>query len=140
MVKKIAESYRQQESMREIEFRIDSLPKAAADEVLIRQVWENLLGNAVKYTGRVSKAVIEVGSKKKSGEYVFFVRDNGAGFAMSESRKLFGVFQRLHSQREFAGNGVGLAIVHKIIHRHGGRCWGEGEPGQGATFYFTLPR
>ena len=122
-----------------IEFRADHLPGAPGDPTLIRQVWTNLLSNAVKFTSKREKAVIEVGSLSGEDEITYFVRDNGAGFDMRYVEKLFGVFQRLHSEREFEGTGVGLAIVQRVIQRHGGRVWAEGEEGRGAAFFFTLP-
>jgi signal transduction histidine kinase len=108
------------------------------DPVLLRQVVENLLGNAWKYTARRSEAEIEFGVRDVDGAREFFVRDNGAGFDMAYAAKLFSPFERLHSEGEFPGVGVGLATVHRIIERHGGRIRGEGVPGTGATFRFTL--
>jgi len=104
----------------------------------MRAVFENLLGNALKFTGRTADPRIEVGSTEAAGERVFFVRDNGAGFDMSHASRLFTPFQRLHSSQDFPGSGVGLATVQRIVHRHGGRIWAESEPGRGATFFFTL--
>jgi light-regulated signal transduction histidine kinase (bacteriophytochrome) len=123
---------------RSIEFTIDPLPKPTGDANLIKQVLINLLSNAVKFTRNAAPARIHVGSTSQNGDVVYFVQDNGAGFDMRYANKLFGVFQRLHGPEEFAGTGVGLAIVKRIVERHGGRIWAEGEPGKGATFYFTL--
>jgi signal transduction histidine kinase len=109
-----------------------------ADEVLLRRVLENLLGNALKYSAKVAQARIEFGAVPATNPTVFFVKDNGAGFDMKHADKLFGLFQRLHSAREFQGTGVGLASVQNIIRRHGGRVWAEGATGEGACFYFTL--
>jgi signal transduction histidine kinase len=109
-----------------------------ADEVLLRRVLENLLGNALKYSAKVTQARIEFGAVPATNPTVFFVKDNGAGFDMKHADKLFGLFQRLHSAREFQGTGVGLASVQNIVRRHGGRVWAEGAPGEGACFYFTL--
>ena len=124
---------------RVIEFRVGSLPFAPGDPVLLRQVFSNLLANSVKFTGPKKIAVIEVGGQVSGDEHVYWVRDNGVGFDMRYADKLFGVFQRLHSADEFEGTGVGLAIVQRIVHRHGGRVWAEGQVGGGATFYFALP-
>ena len=99
---------------------------------------ENLLGNAWKFTSKQPAATIEVGKEMRGGETVFFVRDNGAGFSMEHATKLFAPFQRLHAADEFEGTGVGLATVKRVVTRHGGRVWAEAEPGQGATFFFTL--
>ncbi len=123
-----------------IDFRLDPLPPAIGDPALLRQVWVNLLTNAVKFSAKRERAIIEVGSQREGDETIYYVRDNGAGFDMRYADKLFGVFQRLHSEREFAGTGVGMAIVQRIIHRHGGRVWAEGAVDQGATFYFSLPQ
>jgi light-regulated signal transduction histidine kinase (bacteriophytochrome) len=128
------------EDRERIDFQIGRLPAVEADPALIRQVWFNLLSNALKFTSRKEHAVIKVGSKHSPDEYVYYVQDTGAGFDMEYVDKLFGVFQRLHGESEFEGTGVGLAIVQRIIRRHGGRVWAEGEPEKGATFYFALPR
>jgi PAS domain S-box-containing protein len=124
---------------RQIDVRIGAMPTALADRSLIRQVWLNLLGNALKYTRQCEQAVIEVGGRIEAGETHFYVRDNGAGFDMQFANKLFHVFQRLHRDTSFEGTGVGLAIVARVVQRHGGRVWAEGVPDQGATFHFTLP-
>jgi PAS domain S-box-containing protein len=123
-----------------LDFRVDSLPPAVGDPAMIRQVWINLLANAVKFSAKRERTIIEVGNQQEGDEAIYYVRDNGAGFDMRYADKLFGVFQRLHSEREFAGTGVGLAIVQRVIHRHGGRVWADSSVNQGATFYFTLPR
>jgi hypothetical protein len=123
---------------RRIEWRVGELPSLECDRGLIKQVLTNLVGNAVKYTRPRDVAVIEIGHCDGEGRPVIFVRDNGAGFEMKYADKLFGAFQRLHRQDEFEGTGVGLATVHRIIRRHGGRIWAEAEPQKGATFYFTL--
>jgi len=116
-----------------------TLPPAEADRSLMRQVWANLVGNALKYSGKRTGARIEIGGRKENGEALYWVRDNGAGFDMRYAAKLFGVFQRLHSNDEFDGTGVGLAIVQRVVARHGGRVWAEGRPGEGACFHFSLP-
>ena len=118
--------------------RVGDLPPAYADSQLMARVFENLIGNALKYSRNANPPVIEVGSVEVDGELCYFVRDNGVGFDMRYAHKLFNVFQRLHSASEFEGTGVGLAIVQRIVQRHGGRAWGEAKPGEGATFYFTL--
>ena len=112
---------------------------AYGDVPLLRVALENLLRNAWKFTSRHATARIEFGRKPEEGEVVYFVRDDGAGFDMAYSEKLFAAFQRLHREREFPGTGIGLATVQRIIHRHGGRVWAEGAVEQGATFFFTLP-
>lgn len=123
---------------RVVEFDLGQLPECGGDPVLLRQVWINLLSNALKYSRRKDKAVISVGCEQKNGHDTFFVRDNGSGFDMRYAHKLFGVFQRLHRAEDYEGTGVGLAIVQRVISRHGGRVWAEAVMDQGATFHFTL--
>lgn len=122
------------------EVRIGTLPEAMGDRSLVVQVWSNLLSNALKFSAKRENPLVEVGAISEESEHVYFVRDNGAGFDPRFKAKLFGVFQRLHHASDFAGTGVGLALVHRIISRHGGRVWADGAPDQGATFYFTLPK
>ena len=123
---------------REIEWRISDLPPVVGDPGLLKQVFANLLSNAVKYTRPRKHAVIDVGLRVMNDEPVIYVRDNGVGFNMKYADKLFGVFQRLHRAEEFEGTGVGLAIVERVVRRHGGHIWAESETDKGATFYFTL--
>ena len=111
-----------------------------ADSKLLSIVLQNILSNAIKFTSQKEGAAIEVGGWSEGDENIYYVKDNGVGFDMQYKNKLFGVFQRLHSESEFEGIGVGLAIVHRIIHRHGGRLWAEGEVNKGAAFYFTIPK
>jgi PAS domain S-box-containing protein len=124
---------------RRLELSVNHPPSGAGDPSLMRQVFVNLLSNAIKFTRKRGMAYIEVGGFADSGENIYYVRDNGVGFDMADAGKLFGVFQRLHSADEYEGTGVGLAIVQRIIARHGGRVWAEGKLDEGATFYFSLP-
>lgn len=119
---------------------VGSMPAGRGDAAQLRQVWANLLGNAVKFSAKKESPEIQVGGYEAGNEFVYFVRDNGAGFDMRYYEKLFGVFQRLHRDEEFQGTGVGLAIVQRVVQRHDGRAWAESVPGEGATFYFSLPK
>lgn len=121
-----------------MDWRLQPLPHIPGDPALMRQVWFNLLANAVKFTRLQENAVIEVGWRQEGDETVFYVKDNGVGFDMKYVHKIFKVFQRLHGDEEFEGTGVGLALVQRIVSRHGGRIWAEGKVNGGATFYFTL--
>lgn len=132
------EDLRSDRENREIAINIGELPTCKADPILMRQVYVNLLSNALKFTSKRERAVIDIGAKRENGGVVYYVKDNGAGFDEKYVNKLFGVFQRLHRPEDFEGTGVGLAIVQRVIHRHGGQVWAEGAVDQGATFYFTL--
>lgn len=123
---------------RHIEITVGEMPPCQADPILLKQVIANLLSNAIKFTRPREVARIDVGRVGQVGNVTYFVRDNGVGFDSQHSEKLFGVFQRLHHADEFEGTGVGLAIVQRIVHRHGGRVWAEAQVDQGATFFFTL--
>jgi light-regulated signal transduction histidine kinase (bacteriophytochrome) len=139
LVKEVVDGLREQQSApRVVDVRIGDLPGCFGDPSLLNQVFINLLSNAFKFTSHREQALVEVGCQLQDGEHVYFVRDNGAGFDMRHAEKLFGVFQRLHRNDEFAGTGVGLSIVQRILQRHGGRIWAEAEVGKGAAFHFTL--
>jgi two-component system sensor histidine kinase/response regulator len=142
LVKKVIRDAQPETEGRKIVWKVNALPQALADPALLQQVFSNLILNAIKYSGPRNPAEIEIGSMTAGtiGEIVIFVRDNGVGFDMKYATKLFGVFQRLHRDDEFEGTGIGLANVRRIIARHGGRTWAEGRVGDGATFYFTLPK
>jgi PAS domain S-box-containing protein len=124
---------------RSMTLRIEAIPPATGDGMLLNQVVLNLLSNAVKFSAGRKEVIVEMGGYEKGSEIVYTVKDNGAGFDMAYYDKMFGMFQRLHNPDEYEGTGVGLAISKRIINRHGGRVWAEGEVGKGATFYFTLP-
>lgn len=140
VVAEICESIREQEKERDITFRIGALPAIKADPVLIKQVWVNLVSNAVKYTRHKEIAFIEIDCAEKDGAFVYSVKDNGAGFDMQYANKLFGIFQRLHSVKEFEGTGIGLSIVERIVSNHGGQIWADAAVDKGATFCFALPK
>jgi light-regulated signal transduction histidine kinase (bacteriophytochrome) len=116
------------------------MPEIYGDYSLLKLVWINLIDNAAKFTKNTENAEISIGYKELKNELTFSIRDNGVGFDMKYAQKLFGVFQRLHTAAEFDGTGIGLANVRRIILRHGGNVWAESEPGNGATFYFSLPK
>jgi len=139
LVEDIARDAAGQENGRNIRFTIHQLPDALADIDLIRQVWTNLISNAVKFTARQEAALIEIGATQKPGATVYYIKDNGVGFDMNYADKLFSPFQRLHSRNEFKGTGIGLAIAERIIARHNGKVWVEAKPGEGACFYVELP-
>ena len=123
-----------------IDFRLHPLAEAYGDAAMIKQVWTNLIGNALKYTSKKPERIIEISCIENGRDYCYKISDNGAGFSMTYYNKLFGVFQRLHTVAEFEGTGIGLAIVNRIVQRHNGRVWAEGEVNKGATFYFALPK
>jgi light-regulated signal transduction histidine kinase (bacteriophytochrome) len=140
LVREVLEDLLPERHGRQVELRVAELVPGQGDAALLKQVWMNLLSNALKYTRLREVAVIDVGFAVENGEAAYFVRDNGTGFDMQYARKLFGVFQRLHRTEDFEGTGVGLAIVQRIVQRHGGRVWAEAEVDRGAIFRFTLPR
>ncbi|MGH8319431.1 MAG: sensor histidine kinase [Steroidobacteraceae bacterium] len=164
LVQEVVAELRAAEPARELDIRIGELPAAEADRSLLRQVWVNLAANALKFTRRRERALIEIGGSTRAGDKIawsdfgqrealgpqdrdpgwvehklYSIRDNGAGFDPSRAERLFGIFQRLHGPKEFEGTGVGLSIARRIVERHGGRIWAEGEPDRGAAFHFTLP-
>ncbi len=138
IVRDVLATFGEEKAGRTIEVTVEPLPPCQGDPGLLKQVWLNLLSNALKYTRRSAKATIVVGHEEHGADVIYFVRDNGVGFDMKYADKLFGVFQRLHRDDEFEGTGIGLAIVKRIVNRHGGQVWTESVPGQGAAFYFTL--
>jgi light-regulated signal transduction histidine kinase (bacteriophytochrome) len=139
LMQAVLDDFHDEVASRDIVWSIGPLPSVRADPALLRQVFVNLIANALKYTRQRSPARIDVGCDVRSDEIVVFVRDNGVGFDMQYAHRLFGVFQRLHRAEEFEGTGIGLALVRRIVMRHGGRTWAEGAEGQGATFFFSLP-
>jgi PAS domain S-box-containing protein len=138
LVQHVLDELKPQQNGRPIELKIGKMPSCQGDPALLKQVWVNLLSNAIKYTRDRKPAIVEAGCVCENGENIYFVRDNGVGFDMRYVNKLFGVFQRLHRADEFEGTGVGLAIVQRIVHRHGGRVWAEAKVNQGSAFYFTI--
>jgi signal transduction histidine kinase len=140
MVNEVVENIKQDLEKRDILWKLQELPEVFGDYSLLKQVWLNLIDNAVKYSSNTLKAEISISFKETEKDFVFYVCDNGVGFDMKYAHKLFGVFQRLHSSAEFEGTGIGLANVQRIIHKHNGQVWAEGEPNKGATFFFSLPK
>jgi signal transduction histidine kinase len=140
MVKEIWEEAHQLESNRNIQFVIQDIPEAYAEKATIRQVWVNLISNALKYSRKKENTSIEISWKENEKEIIYSIQDNGIGFDMKYYNKLFGVFQRLHSAQDFEGTGVGLAIVERIIEKHGGKIWAKSTPNVGTVFYFSLPK
>jgi len=138
IIAQVIEGLQDEISKRGLQVHIHECPACEADPSLLRQVYTNLISNSLKFTKKVERASISIGSFSKDSKTVYYVKDNGVGFDMRYAKKLFGVFQRLHRSDDFEGTGVGLAIVHRIIQRHGGEIWAESEPGKGATFFFTL--
>jgi light-regulated signal transduction histidine kinase (bacteriophytochrome) len=138
MARKIVSDLAKEEPKRKVKVTIAPNMTANGDKNLLGLVLQNLLGNAWKYSSKTSKPIIEIGTLAHNGKRAYFVRDNGVGFDMAYANKLFQPFQRLHKATEFAGTGIGLATVQRIIRRHGGEVWAESKLGEGATFYFTL--
>jgi signal transduction histidine kinase len=138
LVRSVVDGLYNEDPNRRVRVDLGHLPEVVGDAILLRQVFENLLSNAFKFTRGRDDPTVVVSCEQRDSAPVFVIRDNGAGFDMRYASKLFGVFQRLHTQEEFVGTGVGLSLVQRIIHRHGGRIWAEGHVGQGATFWFTL--
>jgi PAS domain S-box-containing protein len=139
LVKEILQDLIPPEGPRKLNIQVGSLGRPEGDLSMLRQVWINLISNALKYTRKKETAEIQISSHRENGDFVYSISDNGAGFDMMYAGKLFGVFQRLHKMNEFEGTGVGLALVKTIIKRHGGKVWAEAKPNEGAKFYFTLP-
>jgi signal transduction histidine kinase len=138
LVRQVLEDLHAEQAGRQVEITLDDLPPCYAERTLLRQVFVNLVSNALKYSRQRAVAHIQIGCRAHNGERIYFVKDNGVGFDMQYVNKLFGVFQRLHRAEDYEGTGVGLAIVQRIVHRHGGRVWAEAAVDRGATFYFTL--
>jgi light-regulated signal transduction histidine kinase (bacteriophytochrome) len=140
LVQEALQELREETEGRNIIWKIGELPHVCVDRSMMRLVLVNLLGNAVKFTAKREKAEIQIGYSNRADDVIVFVRDNGVGFDMKYAEKLFGVFQRLHRAEEYGGTGIGLANVQRIVRRHGGHTWAEGQPDGGATFYFSLPK
>lgn len=138
LVQKVVKEFEKIEKRENLEIVVKELPDTKGDQELIKQVFVNLISNAVKYSSKKENPLIEIGAMENDEDIVYYVKDNGAGFNMEYQGKLFGVFQRLHGAQEFEGIGIGLAIVKRIVNRHGGHIWAEGKVDEGATFYFTL--
>ncbi|HEX3843688.1 MAG TPA: response regulator [Steroidobacteraceae bacterium] len=139
LVQEIARELRAAEPGRDLDISIGELPPVEADPSLLRQVWVNLMANALKFTRRRERALIEIGGAVQAEHKLYSIKDNGAGFDPRRAERLFGIFQRLHAPKDFEGTGVGLSIARRIIERHGGSIWAQGEPDRGAAFHFTLP-
>ena len=139
LVEEVVNELEGQHAQRHLSFTLKPLPRAYGDQGLIRQVLVNLLENSIKFNKSRPEAKIEVGSFPESGETVYYIKDNGTGFNTKYAEQVFGVFKSMHSRAEYGGTGVGLAIVQRILTRHGGKIWAEGKPNAGATFYFQLP-
>lgn len=140
LINDILEKFHFELQTRKVEWDIVLMPNIYADNILLKQVWGNLIDNALKYSRNNEITRISIGYHEDTEKYTFFIKDNGVGFNMKYAGKLFGVFQRLHSQTEFEGTGIGLATVQRIIHKHNGKVWCEAELDQGAQFYFTIPK
>ena len=138
LVQDVVDEFVLSDSEKKIQVQLQPLPPANADAILIKQVWVNLISNAIKYSGNNPKIEIEIGSYTEDGKNIYYVKDHGVGFDMQYYDKLFGVFQRLHSQQEFEGTGVGLAIIQRIVQKHNGQVWAKAKLNEGATFYFSL--
>ena len=140
MVNAIYNEVTSSDERKRIKFTVRKLPAINGDTNMMHQVWVNLISNAIKFSSKRKQAIISVSSKIEQEKTTYFIKDNGAGFDMKYADKVFGVFHRLHNEREFEGTGVGLALVRRIIQRHGGNIWAEGEVDIGATLYFSMPK
>jgi light-regulated signal transduction histidine kinase (bacteriophytochrome) len=140
VIKSVMADFQNEIDSRNIVFKISPHPEVLGDLSMLRVVYVNLISNAIKFTSKKDNAIIEITCSEDESDFTFFVRDNGAGFDMSNSDKMFNVFQRLHSQKDYAGTGIGLALIYQIIKRHGGKTWAESKVDNGASIYFTLPK